>query len=54
MKYLKYAVFGLGVAAGLITYQAIEDGRIGALALIGIILITAIVTTLVENKTENK
>ena len=54
MRYLKYIVFGLGTAIGVIAYRSIEDGRIAAIALIAVIIVTAIVTTIVENRTGEK
>ena len=54
MKYLKYIVFGLGTAAGIVAYRSIENTPIATLTLIAIIVVTAIITTAVEKKTETK
>jgi len=54
MKYLKYIVFGLGMAVGIIAYRTIENTAIAALVLIAVIVVTAVVTTAVEKKTEKK
>ena len=54
MKNLKYIVFGIGVAVGMIIYRSIENSALAAIALIGVIILTAVLTTVVENKTEKK
>ena len=54
MKYLKYITFGLGTAAGFIAYRSIDNVPVATLTLIVIIVVTGIVTTLVEQKTKDK